>query len=270
MRITIGVILLITICHSMVAQGQKILLGDRFELFKNTTLWELAQNVEKEDNSSMKSILKSKKLNINLRESKYGQTLLHLAILNGKVNSVSFLLKNGAKVNVPDFQNRRPIHEATEYINNRINAFEIIQSLIKYGANVNDTLIIKQKYRGNYVYVPLMGASKNLKCAKLLLENGANPYFKYKETYDIWDIYNQSVDDEVIYFIGYLIVDKMMPIPNPIYYNGDEKTPISIYDILQSFRVEQGSPKDKERQRILNYLNEIQFPKNGVFVESKR
>jgi len=86
----------------------------------------------------------------------------------------------------------------------------------------------------------------------------------------LWRIYGESTSNEVIYFLGYLIVNKKMTIPNPIYYKGDEKTPISIYDILQSFRVEPGSPKDKERQRILNYLNEIQFPKNGVFVESKR
>src|SRR5690606_2027438 len=85
--------------------------GYQFELFKNTTSWELAKAVEKEDEEKMLEILGDKKININFQERQFGNTILHLAVGNDKLKSTEILLKYKADINLRDINERAAIHE---------------------------------------------------------------------------------------------------------------------------------------------------------------
>ena len=237
--------------------------GYSFDLFKNTPNWHLAQAVEKEDSNRIKRIIKGEAIDINFQEPKFGSTLLKLAVGTDKLISTKILLEEGANLNIRDYENYTPILEATKFIDLKKNSLEILKLLIKYGANVNDTLIQMKGSDTTYFYMPLMGAVENLDCAKLLLENGANMYVKHKSFYSIWYVMLTNDLNETIFFAQYLIRDKKMKIPNPITYINDK--PFDIYRLIKIENFRGDNKKEKARQDILDYLYKIDFPKNQVY-----
>jgi len=239
-----------------------------FELFKDSKSWPLAKAVANDDKSKIQQILSKKEVNINFREPYFGQTLLHLAIKNDKLLSTSILLENHANVNILNSDREAAIHVVTQDVKGRNNSYEILKLLIKNGANVNDTCINPNINDTIGFYTPLMGAVDDLKCAKLLLENGANPYIKTGTTYLVWlnALLFESSDN--IFVAEYMIVQKKMPIPNPITYNVN-KEPIAIFSLLNHLKFSNDPDKEKVRIRILDYLHGIEFPKNNTYSDSK-
>ena len=64
---------------------------------------------------------------------------------------------------------------------------------------------------------------------------------------------------------NFLIVDKKMAIPSPIFYSQLKKEPIGALELLKKFRVYENKEKQKKKDNLLEYLNKIQFPANGVY-----
>lgn len=265
MKKRIRIILTMLITWAIISCSQGLGPGYKFELFKNTPNWDLAKAVANEDEKEIKKIIRDQNLNINFQESKFGRTLLLLAIGNDKLISTRILLEDGAKVDIADSEKYAPIHEATKFVNMKKNSLQILELLIKYGADVNATLVKKNDNDTGYYYVPLMGASENLACAKLLLNHGANPYIKTGNTYPIWTFMNTEKLDENIFFAKYLIVDKRMPIPNPIDYSLPNKNPLDIFYFLDRGNFRGDLKKEKAKQEIMEYLRRINFPKSGVY-----
>jgi hypothetical protein len=241
--------------------------GYSFGLFRNTPVWNLAKAAEKEDESQMESILKDKGIDINLRDSTYGSTLLQLCIGNDKLISTRVLLEHGAHVNILDSEKRSAIHEATSFIKTKKYTYKILELLLKYGSNPNDLLIKKKNGDTIYTYVPLMGAIEDLNCAKLLIEHGANPYYRDGEDYMVWKmlfVLDAKFEDN-IYVAKYMIIDKKLKIPNPIFYTIPDHKPVSALDLLNEFKVTGDPQKEKIKNEIMNYLHQIDFPKNGIY-----
>ena len=243
--------------------------GYRFDLFKNTPNWELAKAVEKENKTEIKKLITQGKLNINLQESKFGETLLLLAVGNDKLISTKALLEEGANVNIKDFVHGSPIDEATFLINQKKNTVDILKLLIKHGANVNDTFVKKKNNDTVSTYTPLVGGCSNLECAKLLLSNGANPYVQTNNTYLVWFTMLTNYFDESIYVLKHIIVDKKMAIPNLITINFPNKRPLDIFYLLNKENFRTDTNKQKVKQEILDYLHKINFPKNQVYRSSR-
>jgi hypothetical protein len=66
-----------------------------------------------------------------------------------------------------------------------------------------------------------------------------------------------------------MIVDKKMPIPQFIVYNIPKKEPADIYYFLERENFRGDAKKEKAKQDILDYLKQIDFPKNGVYKEKE-
>jgi uncharacterized protein len=236
--------------------------GYRWELFKNTSNWPLAKAVEKEDTAKIFEISRDRKININLQEPKFGKTLLMLAVGNDKKKSTEALLKAGANVSIRDFNDEDAIHEATQYINLKKHTFEILESLIKFGSDVN-SVSQKGPFR-----TPLQSAVDNFSCAKLLLEHHANVYFRDGEDYSIWGSMLMVDYTDKIFVARYLIIDKRMLIPSPIYgKNRLNSKPIDIFTLLSKANFTKDPQKQKAKEDILNYLKKIDFPKYGLYRE---
>ena len=73
--------------------------GFDFTLFKNTSAWDLAKAVEKEDVEKINALLRGGSLDVDYRENRFGHTLLMLAVANDLEKSVTSLLENGADPN---------------------------------------------------------------------------------------------------------------------------------------------------------------------------
>jgi ankyrin repeat protein len=95
------------------------------------------------DTISMKALLDAG-ANINVREENFCSPPLNLAIFKNKINSVEFLLKNGADVSLCTGQNPVLIVAARQKCisNFNNNITDIIRLLIEYGADINDKNII--------------------------------------------------------------------------------------------------------------------------------
>lgn len=68
--------LLVLILNSCSLSGNQNLLGDDFQLFKNTTAWPLAVAVDNEDTAEKRKQILCQKIPVDFKEKKFGQTLL--------------------------------------------------------------------------------------------------------------------------------------------------------------------------------------------------
>lgn len=234
--------------------------GYKWELFKATSNWELAKAVAAQDTDKIHAIIREGRVDVNLQEPRFGSTLLFLAVGNDKEMSTEALLNEGANVNIRDSTGSQAIHESVKFIHLKKNAYAILSSLIKHGADVN---ALKGKST-----VPLEGAIQDLACTKLLLAHGASPYFKSEfGTYQVWFSLFSNNSPDRMNVAKYLIIDQRMPIPNPILYSPGSNKAIDIYSLLEK-KFASDSPKmQKTREEIFKYLHEIDFPKTQVYKE---
>lgn len=76
MRMKFIITLLVFILNSCSLSGNQNLLGDDFRLFKNTTAWPLTVAVDNEDTAEIRKQILCKKIPVDFKEKKFGQTLL--------------------------------------------------------------------------------------------------------------------------------------------------------------------------------------------------
>jgi ankyrin repeat protein len=250
-------------CSQSTNTAHSYLLG----LFKNTPNWELAKAVDAEDTSEIKRLIQSgSQYNLNMQEPKLGETLLHLAIWNGKYFSLKTLLENKANINIKNSNRQTPILEAAKLAGVNKQISKIIELLIKYGANTNDTIIQMHEQDTVNIYTPLAYATSDIQSVKILLDAGADPYIKYNHIYSVW--YHLWLNNfENIFVARYLIVEKKMPIPNPIALSLIKKIPQDIYFFLDKYNPHNDLAKQKAKQEILDYLHSISFPNKQVYIK---
>jgi ankyrin repeat protein len=182
-----------------------------------------------------------------------------------KIRSAEALLKAGAKIDIKDLLGEEAIHAACEFIQLKPHSLEMITLLIKYGANVNAVA------KGGSFDVPLEGAVVSPACTKLLLEHGANPYYRdaddsiYK-TYEVWiDLLSNSFDSS-IFVAKYMIIDRKLKVPNPITLSLAKHRPLDVFYFLSRKRFNDDMGKERTRKELIAYLRRVDFPHSDVFI----
>jgi len=176
---------------------------------------------------------------------------------------VQALLEMKADVNIRDFDGNDAINEASQYFLHREHSYEILKLLIDHGADVNSVKKSVNNVDSNNLSVPLNGAIENLQISKLLLDHGANPNVKKGDSYTVWMSLLSDFSKDQIYVVHYIIVEKKMPIPNPIFVGANKKQ-ITIFDFLSSHDFPKDAKKLKAKQDILEYLHAVNFPVTGT------
>jgi ankyrin repeat protein len=152
-----------------------LLNGFDFRLFQNTQVWELAKAVQDQDTTLIKSLAMKYPNQIDYQESKFGESLLMLSVLNNLYNSTNTLLKLGANANLHDrYKGSTPVIEAAKYNNNA----DIMKLLLKYGGDSNSTDNAPTKNDSSYSdirnFALLEASMNNIDLVKTLIKNGAN------------------------------------------------------------------------------------------------
>lgn len=161
------------------------LLGSDYRLFQGSLIWDLAKAVEDENTSLIKKFVNEDKQPVNYQESKFGKTLLMLAINNNNYQSVKTLLELKADPNVADsYTGSTPMHDAAENSDPKY-----LELLIKYCGNPNvvesKPITDGDKGRQTPLNVAITYVSgNNLEKVKLLVKAGANINF-----YNTWYTY---------------------------------------------------------------------------------
>ena len=186
MRVLLIIIVFLTFtgCHN---RDKKVdnekLLGKDYRLFQETPVWDLAKAVEDEDVSLIKKLVTENKLPVNYQESKFGNTLLMLAIKNSDYKSVKALLSFGADPNIKNnYRGTTPMHDAAKNENPKY-----LKILLEHKGNPNvvesKPLTKDDQGRETPLNVAISYVSgNNLEKVKLLVKAGADINF-YNEWY---------------------------------------------------------------------------------------
>ncbi|XP_060637338.2 BRCA1-associated RING domain protein 1 [Anolis sagrei] len=131
------------------------------ETFPGTPL--KSSNAAQKGTQQTEPLCKKSPRNLSLKRNHKGETLLHVASIEGNLSAVVHLLKNGADPNVKDYAGWTPLHEACNHGHK-----DIVALLLQHGALLNAT--------GYQNDLPLHDAVKNghLSIVKLLLSHGAS------------------------------------------------------------------------------------------------
>jgi len=242
--------------------------GFDYSLFENTPVKELAQAVKRDNTEKIKFLISEKKMNVNYPEPKFGNTLLSLAIINQKVETVEVLLSLGANPNQQKFNNTdTPFLNAIEFTNKQSCNLDKVKLLLDYGVNINAMFIDIRDLGGNKQNIQntaLMMACINgcLNLVKLLVEQGAkiNQYTYY----DGYGAITSALMQDNVEIAKYLIIEKKAEIPDYIFevqaevgYVGAPAKRKTITDILNESDYSKQPEKQKYKVEILNYLESV-------------
>lgn len=251
-----------------------------FDNFKNTPLSELAEAIKTEDFTKIKALLKDRKLPIDFKDPKYGQTLLSLTIPNNKRTAFIELLKSDADPNklIGEINDSTPFITAISNVGNCDLFF--VEAMLKHGANPN--LEIKNPnpeydFQNSFPLLVAIGITNNegkecLNLIKLLVNHGAdiNCCFKQPESDLCEGVIAYSLLSNSMETLKYFVIEQKINIPDTVIIAGDlddsTREAFGLKEILNTREYQfenlerEGRKYDqshlkKIKNEILDYLN---------------
>ena len=238
------------------------LTGRDYRLFQNTPAWELAKAVEDENTKKIDKIVSENPEIINYQESKYGNTLLMLTIMNQQLKPFKALLKRGADVNIHNtFDGTSSLIKACS---SKFYNITFVKMLIEYGADVNDVEIGERRKENGTRLTPLIAASRTgrLDLVRFLVSKGAD--VNYQNEFGQSALSESVMVDE--YKVAYYLLQNGADYNRPIYYRFDYSVPIEksdpkdkgkpmyLWDVLKEDLSEFGTSEYKYKMLIIDFL----------------
>jgi len=235
--------------------------GFDFNLFQNTSVSGLALAVDADDTARVRANVHMTKGNIDIQDTKFGNSLLTLAVVNNKGLAAKVLLDSGADPNLrsPKYD-LSPFLAACRYGSMDHNRLEILAALVKHGADVNSkqTLVYKNSgLRDSLARTALEFSIEfgTLETVKLLIDNGAK-----------LDAYPKDGPGSLMYMativprydiLRYFLLEKRIAIPDYVVIrdnNGVTGEKISLRQIITERGVANNPAQEELRVEILKYL----------------
>ena len=238
------------------------LTGRDYRLFQNTPAWELAKAVEDENTKKIDKIVSENPEIINYQESKYGNTLLMLTIMNQQLKPFKALLKRGADVNIHNtFDGTSSLIKACS---SKFYNITFVKMLIEYGADVNDVEIGERRKENGTRLTPLIAASRTgrLDLVRFLVSKGAD--VNYQNEFGQSALSKSVMVDE--YKVAYYLLQNGADYNRPIYYRFDNSVPIEkkdpkdkgkpmyLWDVLKEDLSEFSTSEYKYKMLIIDFL----------------
>jgi hypothetical protein len=254
LTISVAVIFLFISCNNReTIVIKKNLLGNDYRLFQNTPVWELAKKVEDEDTSQIKEEIIQKKINLNYRETKFGGTLLMLAITNSQYQSAKTLLELGANPNLADSYRG----ESAVICAAKNNDPKYLELVLKYKGNPNAIENAPFKKDDEVRQTALLSAisfldSNSLNKVKLLVEAGANVnYYSVGHTdLPLSEAFTAKNMDVVLYLLQNGADSNLMM------YEMIDGHKVYILEALRKCIIDLKSQQYKSKQEVIVFLKE--------------
>ncbi len=263
--IVIMVFLLTSCGHMDTSVNRKDLNGFDFKLFQGTIAWNLAKATDDENVSDIKKEIDENHSLINFRESKFGQTLLQLAVKNQKIVSTKTLLDLGADPNLQDnYDGSSPMMESAKIYNEISGGSDVryLKLMLLHGGDPNAVEGTPRSSGNSTRETPLLNACSNgiFDYVEILVEAGAN--INYRNEFGGNALYSAIISknpDIVIYLLekGADFRSPMATYP-AIDMPGLHKKRSSLYimQALKSWRFPPGSEKDQKKVKVVAFLKE--------------
>jgi ankyrin repeat protein len=242
--------------------NKKNLTGYDYRLFQGTPAWPLAESVEDEDTIKIRGIISNDKTLLNAQEPKFGETLLQIAVMTLKYNSVKTLISLGADPNSQDkYAGSSPLMEAANILLTDKGDYgsnpKYLELLLKHGGDPNSEQKGKRPPGYNVRLTPLLNACRTgyLDYIKLLVEAGADVRYDNKGMTPLFKaaFSTRNTADVVIY-----LIDRGADYKKPLMSRFDGVN-LYITDIMRDWRFELNSPEYKKKMQLANFLK-----KNGM------
>ncbi|WP_437920653.1 ankyrin repeat domain-containing protein [Sphingobacterium sp. LRF_L2] len=178
-------------------------LSSDFQIFKGTKSWKLAALIRSDDSEGIKKEISKNKSLLSFQESKYGMTVLHLAIIHKKMNAFKTLLSLGFNLDLYDFDNgASPFLLVCGELDEK-EYYPYYLMLVKHGADVNQKLNNSKKNIDVLDYSALMYAiSKgNKKIVENLLLSGAQINYRSSKDRNAFSVAVHSNRLDLAYFL---------------------------------------------------------------------
>jgi ankyrin repeat protein len=238
------------------------LRGADYRLFQNTPAWKLAKAVQDEEIEKIERITSKNLGLINYQEPKYGNALLTLTIMNQQLKSFKALLERKANVSIRNtFDGTSAIIEACSSKH-----YDIVyaQTLVKYGANINDVESGERRQGNSTRETPLMAAAKTgkLDLVRFLISKGADVNYQNE--------FGQSALSVAVmlsrYEVSYYLLQNGANYKRPVFYRpnysvpfekqapNDKGKPMYLPDVLKENVSDIDIDEYKYKERIIELL----------------
>lgn len=239
-------------CNSRESKVDKSkLLGFDYRLFQDTPAWDLAKAVEDNDLEKIIEISKTNKELLNFPASRFGSTLLMLAIHNHQFDTANLLIDLGADVNIYDqYNGKSAIILACKDVDTDP---KIVSKLLDHGANVNDIEKGKREEGNTTRDTPLINACRagNLPLVTFLISKGAD--INYKNEYGQSALSEATIQSE--FAIILILLKNNVNFKTSLSYNEEQKKEYYLVDKLRFQMPELNSIEHKQKYEIIDFLN---------------
>ena len=229
------------------------LLGNDFRLFKNTQVWEFAKAVENQDTGAFATIIEKFKLNIDIEENKYGQSLLHLAVLKNLDKSVKKLLELGAN---PNHFNKHdgysPMHDAVGVFQHHDDTL-VLSLLLQHGGDANIKTALTENNKGAYsknvISILCSNVDDQINKLKLLITSGASLEFDGEDNSN----FMYSALKSKNYKLVLILLNLGSDYSKPIFTNfSGEKIFMQVY--MKDYLIDLQSEEYQYKLKVIDFL----------------
>jgi uncharacterized protein len=234
------------------------LIGMDFRLYQNTPAWDLAKAVWDNDTNRINSIVSQKKVDIDYRESRFGQTLLMLATENELYDACKKLLELGADPNKYDaYDGSSSMIEAANVIGIKGDNTRFLKLLLQYKGNPNFVEVGKRREGNstrNSVLIAAIDRNQmqpSLFKVKMLVEAGAD--INYKNEFG-QDALSQAAIQEVYDVVLYLL--QKGADYNEILLERIDTQKIQLMDLLREYTPPLDSRDYKQKMAVVDFLKQ--------------
>jgi len=261
MKKLISIILLfcLTSCYNQEKPVDKSkLLGMDYRLYQSTPAWELAKAVKIGDIKKIKEEVIKKKVPVDYLESRFGNTLLMMAIYNSKYESVETLLKLGANPNLHDTYKG----ETAVIVAAGNDDPKYLKLVLEYSGDPNSIENVFSDPNGKMdqsrytaltkAVLPSLMGKKNLENVKLLVDAGAD--INYTKKGIIQTALAEALIQDQMDVAMYLIekgADYTKPITSTVFDGGED---VSVLYILRCSIIDLDSEQYKKKMEVIAFL----------------
>lgn len=232
------------------------LTGYDYRLFQNTPAWTIAKAVKQQDTIKIIDCISKNKALIAYKEPKFGETLLQIAVMTLKYNSVKTLLKLGADPNSQDiYAGSSPFMDAAEILltddGNYGSNPKYLELLLQYGGDPNAEQRGPRPEGYNVRLTPLLNACLTgyLDYVKILVNAGANLKYDNRKYTPFFAAVTKGKPEVVMY-----LIEKGADYKKPLMKNIEGKE-LYLTDFMKNWNL---NPNEIEKKNEL-----IAFLKNN-------
>lgn len=256
--IFISLLFCLTSCYNQETLADKSkMMGNDYRLYQSTPAWALAKAVEAGDIEKIKEEVLQKKVSVDHQESRFGQTLMMLAIFNSEYDSVKTLLELGANPNQHDkFKGKTPVIVAAGNADSKY-----LKLLLAYKGDPNsiENVFSGPKKRINSgrnsaltkAVLPSVMVKKNLENVKLLVEAGADINYTKKGIIQtaLAEALIQDQMDVALY-----LMEKGADYTKAITPTAIEGADVTVLQILRKSIIDLDSEQYKKKMEVITFL----------------